>query len=76
MSTAVEEDVRATAAPSKGKPCVWHNAATWADWVRAVRGQKYTAMCGKTCQGAGGELRLRDSVAPMEHCVVCRELTS
>jgi hypothetical protein len=55
---------------------LWHNAATIADLLAALLGRPFTAVCGKRCQGKVGEIRDRDLVGPMEHCVICKELTS
>lgn len=55
---------------------LYHNAATFDDLIKFVLQQPFTAMCGKECNGKGGPIKLRDETSPIEHCAVCRELTS
>lgn len=60
--------------PSGSSSWVWHNAATWADFLAALRGEAYTALCGKQCQGSRGTLRHRSTLTPIEKCAVCSDL--
>lgn len=75
MSTATE--VRPDQEVEQGKsepPILWHNAATWDDLLAALRGEPYTAKCGKLCKGIRGSLAWRSSLRQIEKCIICADL--
>lgn len=53
---------------------VWHSPATWEDLLSGLRGEVYTAKCGKVCQGVRGVMRRRSDLPPMKKCIVCADL--
>jgi hypothetical protein len=76
MSTTLTEKPNTTTEMPQSDPprWVWHHAATWEDLVAALVGKPYTARCGKRCHGVPGKFRHRSTLAPIEQCVVCRDL--
>lgn len=74
MTTRAEERV-ITETPVPDRP-LWHNAKTWADYAASLRGQPWTALCGKRCQNQGGIVRHWVDIPPMDSCQVCRDLVA
>jgi hypothetical protein len=73
MSQATAERTEQKKAAAKDRR-VWHYALTWDDLMAAIRGEAYTALCGKRCKGRTGTVRHRTQGTPIDTCVVCAEL--
>lgn len=76
-STVQEPSVDTAEAKDDEARWVWHNPVTVADLLAGMRGQHFTAMCGKVCNPSrGGTFRHVSLLSPMERCQVCAELVA